>query len=71
MTTEKSSNLFSNILVNQPNNWYALITVALPIVYWLYYRKYRNYIYQQKNEIKSRNKPRGILKTNLRFIIKN
>jgi cholesterol 7-desaturase len=59
MSTNKASEIFSNIIVNQSNNWFAYLTLLLPIIYWLYYRKYRNYIFQQKNEIKTSKQPRG------------
>jgi len=59
MSIDKATDFFSNILVQQTTSWYAYITVLIPVLYWLYYRKYRHYIYQQKNEIKNSLKPRS------------
>lgn len=56
-----ATDVFSKILVDQSNSWYALGTLIVPLLYWLYYRKYRHYIFQQKNEVKTCNKPRGSL----------
>jgi cholesterol 7-dehydrogenase len=40
-------------------DYYYYLSPIFILVYWLYYRKYRNYIFQQYNDIKNSSRPRG------------
>jgi cholesterol 7-dehydrogenase len=57
MESVKDYQSILNIL-NQYDYQY-FVTPVLILAYWLYYRKYNNYIFQQHNDIKNSSRPRG------------